>query len=395
MKRPTKLAIALSAAVMLAGGQPVAAGRGDDRGSDAVIEVTVSCDSSLIQIASVAPAEGVRPHAINHVVLVHDGGETKVSRPTDPAVTRQWVIDAGDYPGLTTLRVKAANNGPRGGGESFDYAALVSGTCDSDGDGIPLGEDNCPLVPNTDQDDLDMDGKGDVCDSDADGDGFVIPGDCDDRDPAVNRGAVDEPGNGIDEDCDGTDAELPEILPVPTAAPLPDGMVFRSDFSGDDGWQTTGEWQIGTAQAAPGTVVSPGGDPGADASADDSNVLAGANIGGTVSTRVHDYYWLTSPVIDLRGEQPALLRYQRWLNSDYTPYMNNVIEINDGRGWTRIWQSGSQPGIKDREWKVVEHDLSGVHADTIQIRFGYNVGSIGGYTMHGWNLDDVEVITVG
>ena len=45
---------------------------------------------------------------------------------------------------------------------------------------------------------------------DADADGFDVYSDCDDDDDEVNPAAEDVPGNGVDEDCDGVDAEEPE-----------------------------------------------------------------------------------------------------------------------------------------------------------------------------------------
>ncbi len=43
---------------------------------------------------------------------------------------------------------------------------------------------------------------------DVDGDGARKPGDCDDADAAVRPGAAELPENGIDEDCDGADAQV-------------------------------------------------------------------------------------------------------------------------------------------------------------------------------------------
>ena len=66
---------------------------------------------------------------------------------------------------------------------------------DTDGDGVDDGNDNCVLVANQNQDDLDNDGIGNICDADADGDNFNLGNDTDDLNPYLS---IDPDNDGID-----------------------------------------------------------------------------------------------------------------------------------------------------------------------------------------------------
>jgi hypothetical protein len=81
---------------------------------------------------------------------------------------------------------------------------------DSDKDSIPDVRDNCPGVPNFDQEDIDQNGRGDVCD-DYDRDGIINSIDnCRD---VLNYDQRDTDGDKIGDTCDSDESRFTEKYP--------------------------------------------------------------------------------------------------------------------------------------------------------------------------------------
>ncbi len=170
-------------------------------------------------------------------------------------------------------------------------------------------------------------------------------------------------------------------------------VYFSEDFADNNaGWTLGTEWAIGPATTSSGQSFG-NPDPATDTTPTADNGVAGVVIGGNASTAsVHPMYYLESPVINTAGViGPMWLGFERHLNSDYTRFMKNVVEVFDGANWQVVWETFGSPGIQDMTWTKQAYDITAYKNANMRVRFGFDIGSSGVFTVSQWNIDDVEV----
>lgn len=171
-------------------------------------------------------------------------------------------------------------------------------------------------------------------------------------------------------------------------------IFFADDFhDGAKGWTLDTEWQIGPAKASTSQDIG-NPDPALDHTTTADNGVAGVVIGGNAGTALHGYYYLTSPPMNTSvAAGQVILSFYRFLNSDFAPWMTNIIEVWNGTAWMQVWKSGNQ-AISDGQWTFISHDLTAHKNNAMRVRFGFNVGQAQAYDVSGWNIDDVRIASI-
>ena len=161
----------------------------------------------------------------------------------------------------------------------------------------------------------------------------------------------------------------------------------------DPGWSRQGQWAFGHPTGQGGTQY---GYPDPSNGATGSNVF-GVNLSGDYSTVVGGPYYLTAGPFNFSNNTGMTLQFQRWLNSDYQPYVTDTVEVsNNGTTWTAVFSNPWGASITDSAWTQVSYDISSVadgHSN-VYVRWSYAIESYA-YPYSGWNIDDVAFFGSG
>ena len=128
---------------------------------------------------------------------------------------------------------------------------------DRDRDGVPDAVDNCPLDSNSDQEDQDGDGTGDICDMDDDNDSIPDTIDNCPVNPNMPQGDADQDGTGNACDADTSGIDIRGVLNFSSlsGANVTVARVFVSDRTEPVGINNAGEFYFDDALKEPGRVL--------------------------------------------------------------------------------------------------------------------------------------------
>lgn len=166
-------------------------------------------------------------------------------------------------------------------------------------------------------------------------------------------------------------------------------VIYTFPLDANPGFATQGQWAFGTPLGLGGADH---GDPDPTSGFTGSNVY-GVNLSGDYSVAVGGPYYLTLGPVDLSTASGVSLRFKRWLNSDYQPYVKVAVDASgNGTSWTNLWQNATAT-IAETAWSTQTYDMA-VIADgqpATYVRWGYQVAQTSAWAYSGWNLDDIEI----
>lgn len=118
------------------------------------------------------------------------------------------------------------------------------------------------------------------------------------------------------------------------------------------------------------------------------NDLNPAGWNGDYRNDVENY--LETPSIDCSGKFGVQLKFRRWLTVEKSQYDQARITVNG----TQIWVNPFGTDVVDTQWVGQSIDISSIADDNPNVRVRFELETDGGLVFGGWNLDDIELISV-
>lgn len=198
------------------------------------------------------------------------------------------------------------------------------------------------------------------------------------------------------EDAGGNSNTFPSAAPQDTISYIIGVVtVFYSDgFESASGWThalvaNQDDWQRSVEVGLVGAAGS-SGDP---SSAYAGNNIWGNDLGpsgwnGAYQDNTQNY--LRSPSIDLSAATGATLSFQRWLTVESGQFDQAQVRVNN----QVVWSNPQSTDLVDSNWNLTEIDISQFDGNSnVQIEF--RLITDGGVVFGGWNVDEVEILSVG
>jgi hypothetical protein len=168
-------------------------------------------------------------------------------------------------------------------------------------------------------------------------------------------------------------------------------VVYDFPLDSNPAWTMNGQWEFGVPRGRGGEEH---GNPDPTTGHTGQNVF-GVNLNGDYDARIGGPYCLVAGPFDLRGYRSVHLRFWSWLNTDWSDYVKNSLEMSlDGRTWLLVLHNPEREDIADNAWSRWECGIGSWADDQPQVylRWSYQVLTERAYPYSGWNLDDIQLI---
>ncbi|HYN64702.1 MAG TPA: hypothetical protein VES36_08860, partial [Candidatus Limnocylindrales bacterium] len=166
--------------------------------------------------------------------------------------------------------------------------------------------------------------------------------------------------------------------------------AFDFEAAGDQGWTHVellgqDDWQrgpqFGTCPFDPLTAAS--------GSQLWGNDLGTNGFNGYYQPDVHNA--LLSPVLNLSGKSGLRLRFRRWLSVERGIYDQASLYLNNAQ----LFTNPADTNLIDHAWMAQDLDISALADNNPSVQLAFELISDPGVEYGGWNIDDVQIVSLG